>query len=685
MKKLRLLTPLLISAVWLGVALPGSTALARPIDDPSTALSAPILSVQPDVFTLLTEVATPTIQTRTLNIANATPSTVLTWTIVVTPSPAFTPTVKPISGTNAASVTVQIDASPIAVTGTYTASLIITADPTTTVGSPITIPINVIAVDRLYRSYLPVMNKSNPPPLTNTGTLTFGLAFVSSAEAPASNDRYQHAMTLSATFNRWPMYWPNIETHPITQPRVFDWSKQDANIIADINHGMTDVPILMLTPIGLDTAGSRTAPQPKVGDGLRLRMSGQSINSITAPSSQGSPPQGLTLSVFTDSTDTPGAGKAINPNNRWAYFVNAAVTRFMPGGVLAQARGWTNGQGIRYWEIWNEEDLDQFFSGTSTDYARLLKVAYLSAKQADPNATIVFGGMAHFQRPNWLDGVLNVIATDPVSTTYHGFMDAVASHNYAWAWQTFGYLYQDRSRLDNHGLTNVKLWLTETGVPVCDDPAPLANPPLVPFCPSPLRATMSEQADFVIQTMTYAAWLNTEVSIWFNLYDDCGNDSSYDAFGLVRNPPITSLCPITVRPATPRDGTPRASFDAYTTTIQLLSGAQPYWRDRRTGTITDWTGGNQEIFAFKHPSSGQRVVAMWTRYYVTDTVTLTATSSWALLILPDGTSSTIHPTNGVYTISLSAATNAMTPTGDGSAPIGGSPRIVVENDPAVTP
>ena len=635
-----------------------------------SAFSGPTLNLQPTTFTYLAELSAPSIQTRTLSVINPIPSITVTWNISIDNASTIMPVVTPLSGTNSTTVTVQIDINPIGLTGTYTSSLIITAVPTTTSVNPITIPVNVLVLDHLNRSYLPLIdqNYSPPPPqITNTLTSTFGLAFVSSAEAPASNDRYQHAITLNATLNRWPMYWPSIELNPTGQPRVFDWSKQDANIIADINHGMTDIPILMLTPSGLSTAGSSTALAPKVGDGLRLRMSGQSINSISSVSSAASPPQGLTLSVFTDGTDTPGAGKSINPNNRWAYFVNAAVTRFMPGGVLAQARGWTNGQGIRYWEIWNEEDLNQFFIGAPTDYARLMKVAYLAAKQADPNATVVFGGMAHFQRPNWLDDVLNVIAADPVSTTYHGFMDAVASHNYSWAWQTFGYLYQDRLRLDNHGLTNVKLWLTETGVPVCDDPP-------YSFCPSPLRATMSEQADFVIQTMTYAAWLNTEVSIWFNLYDDCGNDGKYDAFGLVRNPPSG--------PCTARDGTTRASFTAYKTTIQLLSGTQPYWRDRRTGTTTDWTNGKQEIFAFKRPSTGQRVVLMWTRYPVADTVTLTATSSSALLILPDGTSSTIYPTNGVYTLNLPAATNSMTPTTDGTAPIGGSPRIIVESDPA---
>jgi hypothetical protein len=88
--------------------------------------------------------------------------------------------------------------------------------------------------------------------------------------------------------------------------------------------------------------------------------------------------------VFNDGTDTPGPGKSINPDNRWARFVFAAVDRYRPGGVLAQQQGWTNGQGIRVWEIWNEPDFDVFFTGTVNDYTRLLKVGYLAAHYADP-------------------------------------------------------------------------------------------------------------------------------------------------------------------------------------------------------------------------------------------------------------------------------------------------------------
>lgn len=536
-----------------------------------------------------------------------------------------------------------------------------------------------LVIDHSYRTYLPFVVENSAAPLRPAvSTPQLGLAFISSAESPANETRYQLARAIGGTLNRWPMYWPQIEQDPIGQPRVFDWSRQDANIIADLNHGLTDVPILMLTPIGLDTGGDRLAPAPPVGAGLRLLMQDKTLNAANSPSSQGSPPEGLYLNVFTDGSDVPGPGKSINPANRWAYFVNAAVDRYRPGGLLARAQSWSGDKGIHSWEIWNEEDLDQFFSGTPADYARLLKVAYLAGKQADPNATVIFGGLAHFQKPNWLNDVLDVIAADPVSTTYHDYMDAVASHSYAWAWQTFSYLQQDRQRLDARGLKDVKLWITETGLPVCDDS------PIAPFnfCPSPYRGTMAEQAAYLIQTVAWSNWLNAENIIWFQLVDDVGNECPYDAFGLVRNPPAG--------PCVGRDGSTRPAYDTYQLTNRLFAGTQPYWRDRRTSTATNWITGNQEILAFKRPGTGERVITLWTRYYIAETVLLTATSTSARLFYPDGTSQTLIPVNGVYAINLPAATNLGAPYADGkqldgTSSVGGSPRILVEFDPAVKP
>jgi hypothetical protein len=633
-----------------------------------SAFAAPTLSVEPGALTFLAEVLTPTVQTQTLHLSTSGFNQTVTWTVSLNAAPPFSLLVSPLSGAQSADVAVRLNTSAVTTPGSYEAQLLITAQPTSTNGAPFTVPVTLIPVDHLQRSYLPLIaqNYTAPQPVVSS-TSELGLAFVSSAEAPANETRYQRAQAIGSHLNRWPMYWPQIEKNPVGQPRVFDWSAQDANITADLNRGLTVLPILMLTPIGLDTGGSLLVQPPKVGDGLRRQMQDRSINLPSAPSSQSSPPQGLYLSVFSDGSDEPGPGKTINPNNRWAVFVNAAVNRYKPGGSLAQAQGWTGDKGVRHWEIWNEEDLSFFFSGTPADFARIQKVAYLAAKHTDPNAIIVFGGLAHFEKPTWLNDVLNVIATDPMSTTYNGFMDAVASHSYSWAWQTFGYLFEDRARLNARGLTGVKLWLTETGLPVCDDP------PYV-FCASPYRGSMSEQADYLIQTVAWATWLNTEKIIWFQLYDDAGNDCQYDAFGLVRNPPTG--------PCTARDGSPRLAHTTFNVARQHLTGVQPYWRDRRTGATTHWSG-NQEILAFKRPATGERIVTMWARKNMADTVILTATSTSAVLITPDGSSQTITPVNGVYSINLPAATNYSTPTNDGSAAIGGSPRILVELDPAV--
>jgi hypothetical protein len=533
--------------------------------------------------------------------------------------------------------------------------VIINAEPDTTVNNPTTVPIvlNMQAAPAPTAA-TPITMPADFPPTAPSANMQFGLAFISSPEAPADEARYSRAVQVGARLNRWPMYWYAIETDPLHQPRVFDWRKVDANVSADFAHGLDVLPVLMLTPPALATSGSPTAPLPQAN--ILLPAAGSPRASSVA-----SPPQGLYEPIFIDGSDLPAAGKVINSNNRWAVFVNATVERYRPGGALAQQQSWPATQGIRRWEIWNESDNDTFFSGTPADYARLLKVAYLSAKQADPQATVIFGGLSHFQKPLWFNDVLNAIAADPQAARYHGFMDAVASHNYAWAWKTYEYLARSRDQLDRLGYTAVQLWLTETGVPVCDDPAP----EVAPFCPSSFRATMSEQADFLIQSAAWAAQLKVAGFVWFQLYDDVGNQCPHDAFGLVRNPPQG--------PCTHRDGSPRAAYTAYLVANTLLSNAVPDGYERR---------GNQEILSFKQAGTNERLIVMWARSNLTETAQIAATGSAALLVFPDGSSQPIVPQNGTYTIPLPGATNYSTLTDDGSAAIGGSPRILIEYDPS---
>ena len=638
-----------------------------------SADNAPQLQIDPPALTILTPLSTSVTHTRALFIRNSTAGTTLTWSIAISPTAEIQPIVVPLSGTNEATVSVQINVNPTVTTGNYTAYLIVTAEPSTTIGAPITIPISVLVAESLSQIYLPLIARNYASIFPVPSAPPLGLAFISSAKYGGNETRYQRALAIDGRLNRWPMYWHEIETQAVTQPRVYDWAAADNNISADLNHGLTVLPILMFTPVGLDTGGSRLAPAPQVGDGLRARLNESAWQRPTAPSSVTSPPQGLYLSVFEDGSDTPGPGKSINPDNRWAYFVNAAVNRYKPGGTLAQQQGWNDARGVRYWEIWNEPDLDTFFTGTVTDYARLLKVGYLAARAADPQAQIVLGGMVHWQKSNWFSALLNLIKTDPSAVANHYFMDKVAVHNYFWAWQTFGYLFPDRAQLDSHGLQDVELWLTETGVPVCGEGT-------FPACTDLqnrwYRAAPDEQAAYLIQSAAYAAWLKTEAFVWFQLFDDCGNQCGVDAYGLLRN-----------------DNTPRLSYQTYPLVSDQLTSVQPYWRDRRTITATNWISGHQEIIAFKRPETGKRIVVMWTRYYTDATVVLTATASSAQLFFPDGSLQVIFPISGTYAISLPLATNrnfigtigGVAPDSTGSAPIGGSPRILVESDPAVKP
>jgi hypothetical protein len=633
-----------------------------------SAGSAPQLIVSPSEFIVFTPISTSAIFTRPLLISNATAGTTLTWSLSMSSSAEIVPIATPISGTNAATVNVQINVSPISITGLYTASVVVNAAPTTTLGAPITIPIQVRVVESLAQVYLPLIDKNHSIEYPAPVAPSMGLAFISSAKYGGSETRYQRALAINGKLNRWPMYWNEIETQAVSQPRVYNWTAADNNIAADINHGLTVLPILMFTPNGLDTGGSRLAPIPQVGDGLRSLLNRTSLDRPAAPSSVTTPPQGLYEPIFADNSDVPGSGKTINPNNRWAYFVNAAVDRYRPGGTLSQQQGWNDARGVRYWEIWNEPDLDTFFTGTITDYARLLKVGYLAARTADPQAQIVLGGMVQWQKAGWFSSLLNLIEKDPAAVEHHYFMDKVAVHNYFWAWQTFGYLYPDRVQLNSHGLQDIELWVTETGVPVCGEGS-------FPVCDDPqnrwYRASPDEQAAYLIQSAAYAAWLKAEAYVWFQLFDDCGNQCGVDAYGLLRN-----------------DNTPRMSYQTYALVYNQLTNVQPYGRQR----LPSWSDPRIEMFDFRQADTGKRIVFLWNRYYTaTETAVLTATAASAQLLFPDGTLQTVYPVSGTYSIQVPPATNRNMPgtTGgvapDGSAPIGGSPRILIESAPNVTP
>ncbi len=93
----------------------------------------------------------------------------------------------------------------------------------------------------------------------------------------------------------------------------------------------------------------------------------------------------------------------------WGNFVYNTVARY------GRDRGW-----ITHWELWNEPNLQPsgYESGLYTveDYVRILQVGSAAAKAADPNATIVLGGLA----PTWTQ------QPSPYSYDYFAYLLAIA-------------------------------------------------------------------------------------------------------------------------------------------------------------------------------------------------------------------------------------------------------------------
>ncbi len=519
--------------------------------------------------------------------------------------------------------------------------------------------------------------------LATQGNPAYGMNRISNSEsASVPEEQYQKGLSTGATWDRWPLYWDRIEN----EPGSFDWTYQDTAVRGVIDHGLKLNAILLGTPGFYHT--NRSDDQP-----ARPTPDLPTHSPMALDEAQTGVPLGLYEPIFTDGSDIPGPGKQINDNNKWARFVKTAVNRYKPGGVIASSDGWPVGVGVTHWEMWNEPDLIHFWDGSAADYARLLKVGYLTAKHSDPNAVILFGGLADvYSNPYeipYLNDVLALYDQDSMAPANNYFHDIVALHNYSYSYRAWRAVYLAQIQLDNRSLAN-EIWLNETGVPVWDDyPGPVCH------SDSPFRATMQEQAHFIIQTALYARYVDVDNIFFFSLTDECGNvfanppyfppdqcesdppssDYAGDAFGIFRNT-SNAIC----YSQHPEPGTARPSLQAFQVLTQYFVDVEPLWRARPGGTTP--YDGTQEMFSFFKPATGERIMGLWALNEETQTAVFNSTNSsqTGLLITPDGINQTIHATQGVFTLTLPAATNTNTPTGSPYNAIGGQPFLLIEQD-----
>ena len=542
---------------------------------------------------------------------------------------------------------------------------------------------------RLIRSRTSIRASSTQTttvPFTKTlGASEFGLGFVNSAETNSGDGRIQRGVDTGVRMDRFPVYWEQVEK----RIGEFTWTGQDAAILANEGKNLNTLAILLGTPrqyrlgsrsTAISLGGSFTelpenfAPrsadchpqeaggecdilevQDVTGRQVRITSEGLQGQSGSCLRHEGPPaPHGLWNPIFTDGTDVAATDSRLNPTNPWARFVGAAVTRYKPGGEA--------GTNVRHWEVWNEPDLCHFWSGTPQEFARLLKVAYIVIKWIDPESYVVFGGLAHFENGQWLYDMLDAVKADSLSADNSGFFDAAGSHHYSLSYVGYQYTRKVRNALDARGWGDKPIWITESGVPVCNDyPGP--------NCPSPWRATANEQASYIWQNIAYTRLAGGGPIFHFMLHDDCGNVvavDSPDGFGLTKNE-STSFC-------SPSNAETRLSYTAFKLANQHFSGTDVAWADIERFRV--------RRVAFYHPDTEERRLLAWSLNTQSQTANIPATGTSAQLVRLDGTTTVVTPTAGVYEVSLSGATNTNWPDGQGGYNMGiyGEPVLLIETD-----
>jgi hypothetical protein len=305
-----------------------------------------------------------------------------------------------------------------------------------------------------------------------------------------------------------------------------------------------------------------------------------------------------------------------DPANTWANYVREVVTRY---------RG-----RISHWIIWNEPDIRETeiahtWDGSVADFAQLLRVAYLTAKESNPDAVIhlsaftywadVYGGTEQY-----MARLLDEIMADPAAADHNHYFDIATAHLYFQPVQVYDLLSFFTGILRDRGLDH-PIWLAETNAPPRDDP----EWPVPDYF---LSVTLEEQAAFIPQALASAMAAGAERIAIYKLRDNEEDRfANPEPFGLVR-----------------MDGSHRPAYDTYRLAIAQLSGMTGVERER-------WDSVGQ----IRVDQAGKSTTVLFSRLPSQQQVQVEARADSAVLVDMYGASQPVSPVNGYFDIALPAA------------------------------
>ncbi|MFN2595268.1 MAG: cellulase family glycosylhydrolase [Actinomycetota bacterium] len=214
---------------------------------------------------------------------------------------------------------------------------------------------------------------------------------------------------------------------------------------------------------------------------------------------------------------------------------------------------------VNAWEVWNEPNLQSFWSGNAADYVRLLKLAYPAFKAGDPTTQVVFGGPS-YNDINWIrncygagvKGSFDVMATHPYTAPSN--IGPSVDNNNIWS---FPYAAQVHQLMANRGDGDTPIWFTEFGWSTHSNTGNESN--------WNIGVTRQEQADFLVNSVKYVQQNMPYVTnlIAYESNDESSGDAQLDNYGILTQddspkPAYTALKDLLTQAPAP-DPSPSAS------------------------------------------------------------------------------------------------------------------------------
>ncbi len=326
-----------------------------------------------------------------------------------------------------------------------------------------------------------------------------------------------------------------------------------------------------------------------------------------------------------------------DPDNLWANFVRRTAAYYASRGVYR-------------FIIWNEPDItpDTYgfaFEGTLDDYFQMLKVAYLAARQGNPQAQIHIAGMTYWHDVNagrrlYLDRLLERILQDPAATANEYYFHAISLHVYFRTETVYSIVSEMRDLLARYDLSAKAIWINETNVSPNLDPLWLVERPQ-------FQMDLEQQANFIVQAAGLGLAAGAERIAVYKLIDQ-GLPPGAEAFGLLRP-----------------DGSRRPAFYAWQTVIRQFSDV----------TAAQFAQSEHLDAVLLTHASGRQTLLLWARDDSPAQAQISATDDKAYLLDVYGNMRIVRPVDAVYSLALPGATCR----GDAEGcPVGGAVWMLVQ-------